>query len=96
MHSQFLILWKSFFLLNNCLLDKNTDVLNFKFEFLNINGNKEIKITNTKKCFFKKQLRHKQIFVDIKMKNKNKFIRKKNLNSIKIVNNSKSFKKKYR
>ena len=58
--------------------------------------NKMIKMINIKKPFFKKEFTHKKIFVDIKKKNKNKFIKKKNLNTKKIVNNPKSFKKNYR
>ena len=85
-----------YYLFNKIVLDKNTDVFNINFKSLFLKLNKVITKINIKKFFFKKQLKHKQIFVDIKMKNKNKLIRKKNLNLIKKVNNSKSFKKQYR
>ena len=68
----------------------------FGNDILYYRPNKLMKLSNIKKFFFKKELRHKKIFVDIKKKNKNKCISKNNLDSNKIVNNPKSFNKKYR
>ena len=68
----------------------------FGNDILYYRPNKLMKLSNIKKFFFKKELKHKKIFVDIKKKNKNKCISKNNLDSNKIVNNPKSFNKKYR
>ena len=62
-------------------IKNNNDIVYYR----PIKSKKELKV---KEYLFKKELKHK--------KNKNKFIRKKNLNYKKIVNNPKSFKKKYR